>query len=305
MARRLGFDHNPLRRGSDVIEAWLLPAVIAVFLILGPFVAGAAGLWVHADNAAAQRAMRSWHQVPAVLLQAAPGPMMSDNGSNTWLVWTPARWTADGRAHAGSVPAPAGTRAGASVPVWLDRAGDVQVPPLTAAGDRDRVMVGMSLALGAFALLLAGLALLGQADARPQEARGLGGGLAVGGPAVEPAHLARPAAPASSRLRMHWTTGQARPTVGQETVKSPAIRVPVLVGGRPGGSGRARHFSAGRDARRPRQLGRRAAEVATGVFANQKAVRHYRRATELLRQAPADRLGPRRRAQRRRPGRVG
>ncbi len=162
MARRLGFDHNPLRRGSDVIEAWLLPAVIAVFLILGPFVAGAAGLWVHADNAAAQRAMRSWHQVPAVLLQAAPGPMMSDNGSNTWLVWTPARWTADGRAHAGSVPAPAGTRAGASVPVWLDRAGDVQVPPLTAAGDRDRVMVGMSLALGAFALLLAGLALLGR-----------------------------------------------------------------------------------------------------------------------------------------------
>ena len=33
----------------------------------------------------------------------------------------------------------------------------------------------------------------------------------------------------------------------------------------------------------------RAAEVATGVFANQKAIRHYRRATELLRQAPAGR----------------
>ena len=33
----------------------------------------------------------------------------------------------------------------------------------------------------------------------------------------------------------------------------------------------------------------RAAEVATGVFANQKAVRHYRRAAELLRQAPPGR----------------
>src|SRR5271170_7259274 len=72
MTRRLGFDHNPLRRGSDVIEAWLLPAMIAAFLILGPLVAGAAGLWVHADNAAAQRATQSWHQAPAVLLQAAP-----------------------------------------------------------------------------------------------------------------------------------------------------------------------------------------------------------------------------------------
>jgi DNA-binding SARP family transcriptional activator len=33
----------------------------------------------------------------------------------------------------------------------------------------------------------------------------------------------------------------------------------------------------------------RAAEVATGVFANQKAIRHYRRAVELLRQTPAGR----------------
>ena len=33
----------------------------------------------------------------------------------------------------------------------------------------------------------------------------------------------------------------------------------------------------------------RAAEVATGVFANQKAIRHYRRAAELLRQTPAGR----------------
>jgi len=162
MTRRLGLDHNPLRRGSDVTEAWLLPAVIAVFLILGPFVAGAAGAAVRADNAAAQRVTRSWHQVPAVLRQAAPGPMMSDNGANTWLVWTPARWTADGRPQAGRVPAPAGARAGATVAVWLDRAGQVQVPPPTAAGDRDHVMIGMSLALAAFALVLAGLALLGR-----------------------------------------------------------------------------------------------------------------------------------------------
>jgi len=161
MTRRLGFDHNPLRRGSDVIEAWLLPAAVALFLILGPLVAGATGLRVHADNLAAQRAEHSWQRVPAVLLQAAPGPMMSDNGDNSWLVWTPARWTADGRVHVGSIPAPAGTSAGTTVPVWLDRAGNVQVP-LTAVGARDRIMIAGALALAVLAAFLAGLALLGR-----------------------------------------------------------------------------------------------------------------------------------------------
>jgi hypothetical protein len=160
VTRRLGFDHNPLRRTSDVIEAWLLPAAIVIFLILSPFVAGTAAAAVRADNAAVQRATQSWHQVPAVLLHAAPGPTWADNGSNTWLVWTPARWAADGRPHTGDVPAPAGTKADATVRVWLDRAGDVQVPPPAAAYARDRVMVGMLVALIALALVLAGLALL-------------------------------------------------------------------------------------------------------------------------------------------------
>jgi hypothetical protein len=157
VTRRLGLDHNPLRRTSDVVEAWLLPAVIAVFLILSPFVAGTAAAAVRADNAAAQRATQSWHRVPAVLLRAAPGPMWS---GNTWLVWTPARWTAGGRPRTGDVPAPGGTKAGATVRVWLDRAGNVQVPPPTPAYARDRVMVGMLIAVIALALLLAGLTLL-------------------------------------------------------------------------------------------------------------------------------------------------
>jgi len=161
MTRRLGFDHNPLRRASDMIEAWLLPGAVAAFLILGPLLAGVTGLRVHADNVAAQRAEHSWHEVPAVLLQAAPGPLMSDNGTNSWLVWTPARWTADGRAHVGSIPAPAGTSAGVTVPVWFDRAGNVRVP-LTAAGARDRIMIAGALALAVLAAFLAGLALLGR-----------------------------------------------------------------------------------------------------------------------------------------------
>ncbi len=158
LTRRLRPDHNPLRRRSDLIEAWLLPAVIAAFLTLGPLVAGAASAWVHAGSAAARDARRSWHRVPAVLLAAAPGPMMSDNGSNSWLVWTPARWTAAGRQRAGKVPAAAGTRAGSTIPVWLDRAGNVRMPPPTAGHVRDRVVLAALIALTALAAALASLA---------------------------------------------------------------------------------------------------------------------------------------------------
>jgi hypothetical protein len=160
LTRRLGRDRNPLRRRSDLIERWLLPVVIAAFLALCPLVAGAAGLWVRADNAAAEHAQLSWHRVPAVLLQAAAGPMWPGSGAHSWVVWTSARWTAGGRPRIGSVPAPARTRAGSTVPVWLDRAGKVRMPPLTAAQASNRVVVAMLIALAGLAVLLAGTALL-------------------------------------------------------------------------------------------------------------------------------------------------
>jgi len=162
LTRRLGPDRNPLRRRSDLIEAWLVPAMIVAFLALGPVVAVTAGLWVRADNAAARQAQLSWHRVPAVLLAAAPGPMMSDNGANSWVDWTQARWTANGRPWLGKVPAAAGTRAGTTVAVWLDRAGNVQAAPLTPAQARHRVVDAAWMALAAFAALLAALALLGR-----------------------------------------------------------------------------------------------------------------------------------------------
>jgi hypothetical protein len=160
LGSRLGRDRNPLRRRSDLIEAWLLPAVVTAFLALGPLVAGAAGLWVRADIAAARHAQLSWHRTSAVLLAAAPGPMMSDKGANSWVVWTSARWSTDGRHRLGAVPVAAGTGAGSSVPVWLDRAGEVQLPPLTPGQVWDRVILAASVALTALAVLLAGLALL-------------------------------------------------------------------------------------------------------------------------------------------------
>lgn len=131
-ARRLGRGHNPLRRRLDLLDAWLLPVAVVVFLALCPLVAVVTGMWLRADNAATQRAEQSWHPVSATLLGAAAGPQFTDHGANTWTAWEPARWTVDGRQHTGSIPVPAGSAAGSTQTVWLNGHGRVQVPPLTA-----------------------------------------------------------------------------------------------------------------------------------------------------------------------------
>jgi hypothetical protein len=162
LSRRLGSDHNPLRRRSDLIEAWLLPAVIAAFLVLSVPVMIAATWWTHAGDTAARHTERSWHQVPAVLLRATPGPMMTDRGANYWIAWAPARWTAGGRQHVSKIPVVAGTSAGRTVAVWLDRAGHVRIPPLTANEANGRAATAAGAALVALAVLLAGLGALGR-----------------------------------------------------------------------------------------------------------------------------------------------
>ena len=154
-ARRLGGDRNPLRRRSDLLEAWLIPAAIVVFLALSPLVAGLAAIGVRADNAAAQHMQQSWHPVSAVLLRAAPGPAYSDNGGNTWTVWVPARWTVGGRHYTGNIPVPAGSRADSTQTVWLDRAGHVQVPPMNRPELRGALGTGILLALAALAVVVA------------------------------------------------------------------------------------------------------------------------------------------------------
>jgi hypothetical protein len=160
LTRRLRDDHNPLRRRSDRVEAWLLPAALAAFLVLAPLVAAATIWQVHAANAADTRAQQALHSVPAVLLAAAPGPLHRHGSS--WLVWTPARWTAGGVTRTGQIPVGSGTPAGSRVRVWLTRSGQVRLPPLTPGLARARSLFAASLALAALACALALAARVGQ-----------------------------------------------------------------------------------------------------------------------------------------------
>jgi hypothetical protein len=155
LSRRVGWDGNPLRRRSDLIAAWLLPAAIAVFLILSTVAVLVIGSVLRTDNAAAWRyANQHWQQVRGRLTASAPGPDQTDNGANAWTVPAPANWTWDGRRHAGTVPAIAGSTVNTPVTVWLDHKGRVQTPPMTATQLGSRVLETRIVVLAMLALLL-------------------------------------------------------------------------------------------------------------------------------------------------------
>ncbi|HEV3380235.1 MAG TPA: hypothetical protein VG142_04575 [Trebonia sp.] len=124
--RRL--DRNPLRRASDRLETTMLVVLVIAFSVGVPFVAGVCGAWTHAVAEriqADERATR--HEVPAVALQAAQGPVAEGEP----LPQVQARWTApDGKRVTGQVSVAAGTAAGATVQVWVTRDGQIADPPL-------------------------------------------------------------------------------------------------------------------------------------------------------------------------------
>ena len=72
LSRTLGLDGNPLRRASDRAEACIRAGLLAVFLIVGPMAAMAAGHW--ASHAAVARASTQTHAHPAVALRPTAGP---------------------------------------------------------------------------------------------------------------------------------------------------------------------------------------------------------------------------------------
>lgn len=156
LTRRLGRDGNPLRRRSDVIDAWLLPVAIVVFLGLCPLVLSLTGTWMNHANTAEQRAQADWRPVSATLLRAVPGPQQINHGTNSWITWAPATWTdATGLKRHADVPVQAGSRAGSRLTVWFDRSGRVRMPPLTRGQASSRILQARAAGLATLAVLLA------------------------------------------------------------------------------------------------------------------------------------------------------
>ena len=127
LARRLGLDGNPLRRRIDRLAAGLAALLMAVFLIGAPMLSVAAARWAGHAAATAQRAARSWRQVPAVLVRGAPLPAVEGVFGTSWVK---ARWTApDGHQRVGRIPVSISLAAGRTVRLWVDAAGSPTGPP--------------------------------------------------------------------------------------------------------------------------------------------------------------------------------
>jgi len=126
---------NPLRRRSDVVEAWTA-LVLALLLCVGAPLAGtAAAWWAYGKAHAAQvteRAQR--HEVPAVLVEDAPAAAPSTQSGNRPLYRVKVRWIEPGKGTRTTVAqVPAGSRRGERTTVWLDARGNGVAPPTSDA----------------------------------------------------------------------------------------------------------------------------------------------------------------------------
>jgi hypothetical protein len=125
MARRPGtrwwrWRRNPLRRRSDVVEAWVLLAA-CVLAVLGGAVAG--WLTAGAMRGGFEQARTDTRAVTAVLTEKAR-PQAADRPGGGNDAWATVRWrAADGIPHTARSEVPVGTPAGTRVTVWVDRHG--------------------------------------------------------------------------------------------------------------------------------------------------------------------------------------
>jgi hypothetical protein len=120
---------NPLRRTSDVVEAWIL-LVAWVLAVAGGVLAGV--LTVGAMQQSAARARAHSRPVPAVLTQQAAQGAARSAGST--LMWGTVRWTdPDGAVHTGRTRVPVSATPGSHVTVWTNGQGALIPPPPSSA----------------------------------------------------------------------------------------------------------------------------------------------------------------------------
>ncbi|APE20118.1 MULTISPECIES: Rv1733c family protein [Streptomyces] len=152
--------HNPLRRTTDLVEAWVAFAALALLCLVVPLTGWAAGASAHGSL---QRAVRTQQEqrVPtsARVVRAADRPVgggrtAEATGEERLRRSVVARWTApDGTVRTATVTTARRTSApGTTFPLWTDRHGNPVAPPMHPDTARAHAIVA-----GLTAALLAGL----------------------------------------------------------------------------------------------------------------------------------------------------
>ncbi|CAM5267295.1 Rv1733c family protein [Streptomyces griseomycini] len=126
---------SPLRRRSDVVEAWTALAVAVLVCAGAPLVGAAAAWWAHGEaraTAAEQRADR--HRVRAQVVGRPAGAGPSARAGEQRVPRATVRWTEPGEGRRTAVArVPADARRGDAVHVWFDSRGRSVPPPVDGA----------------------------------------------------------------------------------------------------------------------------------------------------------------------------
>lgn len=127
---------SPLRRGSDLVEAWVL-LVAWVLAVVGGALIGMTAAEAADHTFDGQRAER--HAVAATVVENARSAVdakgaASRRAADDDLAWVTVRWTAPGGAeHSGRAQVASDTRPGTRVTVWTDQHGVLAARPLQPA----------------------------------------------------------------------------------------------------------------------------------------------------------------------------
>lgn len=154
VARRLGWDGNPLRRGIDRAETMAITSLVIAFIIAGPILAIFAGRAADAAALRQRHAEQGDYRVQAVLRQSAGEAVASSAGLD--VAWVRASWTLrDGQQRTGRLATALDAKAGQKAEIWLTPSGRVTRPPLSQADVRDQVMFAILLAVTGLSVVLA------------------------------------------------------------------------------------------------------------------------------------------------------
>lgn len=155
LARLVRPGGNPVARGVDRAEGTVVVVFVLLALVLVPVMLtlGSVTYSNLAERGAQQAATR--HEAVAVLTEDAPVTSVSSPGEGVGMsLKVVARWQLpDGTFRTGPVEAKAGMKAGAEVPVWLDRFGTPVDPPVSTV---DAVLSGVLVAASGW-LVITGL----------------------------------------------------------------------------------------------------------------------------------------------------
>ncbi|MFF9365393.1 Rv1733c family protein [Streptomyces griseoluteus] len=120
--------HNPLRRRSDVVEAWMVVVVAVLLCVVAPLTGTVAGLVAYDRARTHAEEQRAERQPVRAVVAGRPASRPTVHGDRGHGYRAEVRWTEPGRRTRTAVAdVRAGTRAGDTVTVWFDSRGRMVV----------------------------------------------------------------------------------------------------------------------------------------------------------------------------------